>query len=170
MMQLIRAIFRPKEFTGKHMLGTMVAFFGVIITVNLVMARFAVTTWSGLVVPNTYVASQEFNGRAAQSRAIAALGYQADLGSNADGLSIAFTGSDGLPAVADSIFVQLRRPVGTDQDRELVLMRNADGVYRAAGALAEGEWIATVTATRGNETLYKRGHRFHVRADGSLRQ
>jgi nitrogen fixation protein FixH len=168
MMQMIRAIFQPKEFTGKHMLATMVAFFGVIITVNLVMARFAITTWSGLVVPNTYVASQEFNGRAAQSRAIAALGYKIDLDSNADGLSIVFTDSNGTPAVADSIFVQLRRPVGTHQDRELVLMRDPDGVYRAAGALAEGEWIATVTASRDNETLYKRGHRFHVRADGSL--
>jgi len=167
-MQMIQAIFRPTEFTGKHMLAIMVAFFGVIITVNLVMARFAVTTWSGLVVPNTYVASQEFNGRAAQSRAIAALGYQAELQSNADGLSIVFTDETGASAAADSIFVQLRRPVGTHQDREMVLLRAPDGIYRAAGALAEGEWIATVTATRGSETLYKRGHRFHVRADGSL--
>ena len=169
MMQMIRAIFRPKEFTGKHMLATMVAFFGVIITVNLIMARFAVTTWSGLVVPNTYVASQEFNGRAAQSRAIAALGYQIDLDTDADGMSIVFTDSNGAAALADSIFVQLRRPVGTDQDRKMVLMRGSDGIYRAAGALAEGEWIATVTATRDNETIYKRGHRFHVSADGSLR-
>lgn len=168
-MHMIQAIFRPKVFTGKHMLAIMVAFFGVIITVNLVMARFAVTTWSGLVVPNTYVASQEFNGRAAQSRAIAALGYQAELSSNADGLSIVFTDDKGAAAFADSIFVQLRRPVGTDQDREMVLMRDPDGIFRATGSLAEGEWIATVTATRNNETLYKRGHRFHVRADGSLR-
>lgn len=168
-MHMIQAIFRPKVFTGKHMLAIMVAFFGVIITVNLVMARFAVTTWSGLVVPNTYVASQEFNGRAAQSRAIAALGYQAELSSNADGLSIVFTDDQGAAAFADSIFVQLRRPVGTDQDREMVLMRDPDGIFRATGSLAEGEWIATVTATRNNETLYKRGHRFHVRADGSLR-
>jgi nitrogen fixation protein FixH len=74
MMHLIRAIFQPTEFTGKHMLATMVAFFGVIITVNLIMARFAVTTWSGLVVPNTYVASQQFNAKAAEARAIDAIG------------------------------------------------------------------------------------------------
>ena len=156
-MQMIRAIFQPKEFTGKHMLGTMVAFFGVIITVNLIMARFAVTTWSGLVVPNTYVASQEFNSRAAESRAIAALGYRIDLESGADGLSIVLTDADGETAFADNLVAQLRRPVGEDQDREL-------------GELLEGEWIATVTATRGDETIYKRGHRFHVRADGSLRR
>jgi nitrogen fixation protein FixH len=169
-MQMIRAIFRPKEFTGKHMLATMVAFFGVIITVNLVMARFAVTTWSGLVVPNTYVASQQFNAKAAESRAIAALGYQVALGSGVDGLSVSFSDSSGKPAFADSILVQLRRPVGTDQDRELVLMQGPDGAYRAAGQLAEGEWIATMTVTRDAQVLYKRGHRFHVKADGSLRR
>lgn len=169
MMQMIRALFQPKEFTGKHMLATMVLFFGVIITVNLVMARFAVSTWSGLVVPNTYVASQEFNARAAQSRAIAALGYGIDLGSSAEGLSIRFTDKDGKPAFADTLVAQLRRPVGTHQDREMVLERDPDGVYRAGGELLEGEWIATVTATRGGEIIYKRGHRFHVRSDGSLR-
>lgn len=169
-MQMIRAIFQPKEFTGRHMLGTMVAFFGVIITVNLVMARFAVTTWSGLVVPNTYVASQEFNSRAAASRAIAALGYQIDLDSGADGLSIVLTDADGQPAFADSLIAQLRRPVGEHQDRQMVFTRYPDGTYRAPGELLEGEWIATVTATRGDETIYKRGHRFHVTADGSLRR
>lgn len=169
-MQMIRAIFQPKEFTGKHMLGAMVAFFGVIITVNLIMARFAITTWSGLVVPNTYVASQEFNGKAAQSREIAALGYQLDLDSGVEGLSIIFTDRSGAPALADSMITELRRPVGTDQDQELVMTRDSDGIYRAPGQLAEGEWIATVTAIRDGETLYKRGRRFHVRADGSLRR
>ena len=169
MMQMIRAIFQPTEFTGKHMLGAMVAFFGVIITVNLIMARFAVTTWSGLVVPNTYVASQQFNAKAAESRAIAALGYSVELNSSSDGLSIRLTDSSGAPAVADSVVVDLRRPVGTDQDRYMQLSGGSDGVYRGAGELAEGEWIATVTATSGDQTIYKRGHRFHVRADGSLR-
>lgn len=56
---------KPKEFTGRHMLAIMLAFFGVIIAVNGVMATFATRSWSGLVVENTYVASQQFNERAA---------------------------------------------------------------------------------------------------------
>ncbi|OCW57750.1 FixH family protein [Hoeflea olei] len=167
-MSLIRSIFQPTEFTGKHMLFTMVAFFGVIITVNLVMARFALTTWSGLVVPNTYVASQEFNAKAEEYRAIAALGYQAKLTPSADGLAIDFIDSEGKPAVVDSMTAELRRPVGEHQDRVMVLERGTDGVYRAPGELREGEWIATVTATLDGETIYKRGRRFHVRADGSM--
>jgi nitrogen fixation protein FixH len=56
-------------FTGWHMLGIMVAFFGVIIAVNLTMAYNAIHSWSGLVVQNTYVASQEFNDKAETAKA-----------------------------------------------------------------------------------------------------
>jgi nitrogen fixation protein FixH len=96
------------------MLFSMVAFFGVIITVNMIMARFAVTTWSGLVVPNTYVASQQFNAKAAQSRAIAAQGISmSTFNPMPDGVSILLTDSSRLEAVADSVSASLRRPVGT---------------------------------------------------------
>ncbi len=49
-------------FTGHHMLIVMLAFFGaVMIAANLTMASFASRSWSGLEVPNSYVASQEYN-------------------------------------------------------------------------------------------------------------
>ena len=49
-------------FTGWHMLAICVAFFGVVIAVNVVMADLAISTFSGEVVENSYVASQRFNG------------------------------------------------------------------------------------------------------------
>ena len=60
---------KPFTFTGWHMLAIMLAFFGTIITVNFTMAYLATSTWSGLVVKNTYVASQQFNGKAAAAKA-----------------------------------------------------------------------------------------------------
>ncbi|NJR13875.1 MAG: hypothetical protein HC779_06455, partial [Phyllobacteriaceae bacterium] len=62
---------------GYHMLAIFVAFFGVIVAVNLTMARFAVTHWTGLVVKNSYVASQNYNGWLRQAAASKALGWQA---------------------------------------------------------------------------------------------
>ena len=50
-----------RNFSGKHMAIILVSFFGVVIVVNLVMARLAVSTFGGVVVENSYVASQEFN-------------------------------------------------------------------------------------------------------------
>ncbi len=57
------------RFTGYHMAAIMVSFFGVVIAVNFTMAWYATSSWSGLVVENTYVASQQFNSRAAAMRA-----------------------------------------------------------------------------------------------------
>ena len=64
-----------KEIKGGHVLAMLIAFFGVIITVNMVMAYFANSTWSGLVVKNGYVASQEFNTNLARAKAQEALGW-----------------------------------------------------------------------------------------------
>ena len=56
-------------FTGRHMLAVVFAFFGTIITVNLVMAFLATGTFPGLVVKNSYIASQHYNERLAETRA-----------------------------------------------------------------------------------------------------
>ena len=55
-------------FTGWHMLTIMLLFFGTIISVNVTMAWNAVTSWSGLVVQNTYVASQSLTARRKRPR------------------------------------------------------------------------------------------------------
>ena len=49
-----------RELKGKHVLTGFLLFFGVIIAVNFTMARLASTTWTRLVVKNSYVASQKF--------------------------------------------------------------------------------------------------------------
>ncbi|MBX4975304.1 cation transporter, partial [Rhizobium lentis] len=63
-----------RGFTGLHMLLATSAFFAVVIAVNVTMAFYASSSWSGLVVENTYVASQEFNRKAAAMKAMATSG------------------------------------------------------------------------------------------------
>ena len=53
--------FTTGPFTGRHITMILVAFFGVVIAVNLVMAHYASSTFGGVVVENSYVASQEYN-------------------------------------------------------------------------------------------------------------
>ncbi|HLA02420.1 MAG TPA: FixH family protein, partial [Aestuariivirga sp.] len=45
-----------RTFTGWHMAAITISFFAVIIAVNLTLAVFASSSWSGLVVANSYVA------------------------------------------------------------------------------------------------------------------
>ena len=50
-----------RRFSGRHMAAILIAFFGVVIAVNLTMATFATRTFGGVVVENSYVASQKYN-------------------------------------------------------------------------------------------------------------
>ena len=63
-----------RNFNGWHMFAILCAFFGVVIAVNITMATYASTTFGGIVVENSYVASQEFNRWLDEAKAERALG------------------------------------------------------------------------------------------------
>lgn len=48
------------EITGRQVFGFTVGAFAIIIAVNVYMAYSAVSTFPGVEVPNSYVASQNF--------------------------------------------------------------------------------------------------------------
>ncbi|MEM6585333.1 MAG: FixH family protein, partial [Pseudomonadota bacterium] len=60
------------KFTGKHMLITMVVGFGIVAAVNFYMASRAVGGFHGIVVDNSYVASQKFNDWMDEAESMAA--------------------------------------------------------------------------------------------------
>ena len=64
-----------RPFTGRRMSVTLLAFFGVVVAVNLLMATLATRTFGGVVVENSYVASQRYNGWLAAARRQEALGW-----------------------------------------------------------------------------------------------
>lgn len=142
-------------FTGWHMLGIMLAFFGVIIAVNMTMAYKAVSSWSGLVVKNTYVASQEFNDKAETGKEQAALGWQSQPAlaegvftwrlSDRDGNAVGLTGGT----------VEFKRPVGDVHDTKVTLTIREPGTLTAPLELGEGAWIMEVNADAGLDDPYR---------------
>lgn len=163
---------KTREFTGKHMLAVMCAFFGVIIAVNLTMATFARTSWSGLVVKNSYVAGQEFNRKAEEGRAQAALGWSPALSVEDGVLRFALADAAGEPVSLESGVATLHRPVGDAEDKEIVLAAGADGGLEARLGVADGAWIVEVRATAmaeaGLERPYVETRRIQLRG-GSVR-
>lgn len=128
-----------RRFTGWHMLAVMLGFFGVVVAVNFAMARYAIGTFGGVVVDNSYVASQRFNIWLAKARAQERLGWQvaADV---ADGrrLHITATGAGGEP-VDGRITVTARHRLGRAPDR-VVIMQAVSGGYQSAEPLPVGRW------------------------------
>lgn len=87
----------PFEFTGRHMLLIMLAFFGVVVSVNVTMAVLANTSWTGLIVPNSYVASQHFDTDTAEREAMLAKGYALSLATTKTGLTVELKDKAGIP-------------------------------------------------------------------------
>ena len=162
-MTTIEKLLGTREFTGWHMLGVLFLFFGTIISVNLVLAWFAATSWTGLVVKNSYVASQEFNEVTAERRRGAQLGWKSQV-SYKDGIfSVTLSGRDGKPAEVRALTAMLGRPA-TNRDDQLLLLTQAGGsTHEAAAQLGPGMWQADLTGDSVDGTRWFHSVRFMVR-------
>lgn len=151
-----------KPFTGWHMLVILVAFFGVVIAVNVTMATYASTSWSGLISKDTYVASQDFNVEAAKARGWAAEGFKGVFNVDADTLEYSLTGPaakiDGLM----EIFAFFSRPVGDKQDVAIKLARVGNGLFAAKHQLAAGQWIVDLAAIQNGKTVFHQAERIQL--------
>lgn len=133
-------------FTGRHMAAIFVAFFGVVVAVNFAMARYAVSTFGGVVVANSYVASQNFNRWLDEAAAAKALGWQVVTTRAADGrLAMALTGA---PQGA-TISAMARHPLGRLPDRQIAFTEAAAGRFVSTQPLPEGRWQLHVEVRAG---------------------
>lgn len=140
------------ELTGKHVLAITVSAFAVIIGVNLVLAWQAVSTFPGLEVQNSYVASQGFNERKAAQEA---LGWTLDPVYRDGRLSLAFLDRDGLPVEVQELSVLVGRTTEAKDDVWPVFTL-IGGVYTADVALNRGKWMIKVTAQSADGVLFER--------------
>ncbi len=154
-------------FTGLHMLLTMLAFFGVIISVNVTMAIFARTSWTGLVVENSYVASQQFNAKMAETRAQAALHWTGELVIADGSIRYALLDARGDLVPLNSVAVTFRRPVDDREDHTLVLAPS-ERAFVGKEDVADGAWNVEIFADAGLEHPFRETRRIHVAA-GNLK-
>lgn len=148
-----------KEITGRHVLAMLVAFFGVIIGVNLLMAWFANSTWSGLVVPNGYVASQSFDEDLARVRAQEAMGWKVGVSFTEGRVRLTFEDAAGGKIDGLTVTAALKRPVTTSQDQALAFMPMGAGVYSAPARLSPGLWDVAVDARAEAGVSYRKTFR-----------
>lgn len=126
------------RFTGRHLAAIMIGFFAVVIAVNVTMARLASATFGGVVVENSYAASQHFNRWLDEAEAERALGWKADVRRRADGrVILAFAGSTPSPQAVSAV---ARHPLGRLADVGLRFEPDGAGGFVSSEPLPAGRW------------------------------
>ncbi|MCP1472032.1 nitrogen fixation protein FixH [Sphingobium sp. OAS761] len=139
-----------RRFTGWHMTGILVAFFAVVIAVNLLMATIAVRSFGGTVVDNSYVASQKFNGWLEHARAQERLGWRDKVDrSGGDHVDVTLTGPDGAALRGARIAGLAQHPLGRAADIALDFSEVAPGHYQSDRVVPAGRWRIALTVRRG---------------------
>ncbi len=149
----------PKPLTGRKVLLIAVAAFGVILAANLAMLYAATSTFPGLVVKNSYVASQNWNARTDAQRA---LGWKAAASYGEGTLRVAMTGRDGAPVLGLRVVAVVGRPASARDDVRLELTEGAQG-YAAPLVLAPGMWRVAITGTDDEGGSFEAEAQFYVR-------
>jgi nitrogen fixation protein FixH len=145
--------------TGRTVFLGFAGAFGVIVAVNVTLAVTAVSTFPGLEVANSYVASQSFD---ADRRAQEALGWSVAASVGASGLALVITGRDGRPADVASVAAVVGRATERADDQAPTLVFDGTA-WRAPLVLAPGSWSLWLTARAADGTPFRRRLTLYVR-------
>lgn len=133
-----------KTFTGRHITIILLTFFGVVIAVNLTMATFATRTFGGVVVENSYVASQNFNEWLDAAKRQDELGWTIRPTMGADrriDVALTVTGAE--------VSGFARHPLGREKDLPLSFRVDESGKLRSEQFLPAGRWLLHLLVRKG---------------------
>jgi nitrogen fixation protein FixH len=159
---------RPKEVTGRMVLGCLVAFFVVVAGINAVMIGVAISTFGGVETASAYQAGLAFAREASAVRAQDARRWQvrAKAVRAGDGaLLVEITARDaadrplgGLDATG-----HLAHPTDKRADRILALSQQAPGLYRATSDAGPGQWDLVIEFARDGVRQFRSRNRIVLR-------
>lgn len=148
-----------RPFTGRHLACIVVAFFAVVIAVNMLMATLAGRSFGGLVVANSYVASQRFNGWLDEADAQRRMGWRAEAARGACGElrngegCVTVTLHDGSSVLdAGSVTAVAIHPLGRLPETTLTFRPLGSGRYGAIEDLPAGRWKLHLRVEAGGRT------------------
>ena len=147
---------KPGELRGGHVLAAMLAFFGIVIAINIAFSVIAVRTFPGEDEPHSYLQGLHYNETLAARAAQTALGWRAAVrivrGREAVALDLHLADSAGAPLDGMVVTGVLRRPATARDDHDLTFTPIGGGGYRAEiSGFAEGSWTVQGVARRGDQ-------------------
>lgn len=135
-----------KPLTGRKVLFMLVAFFGVVISVNMVMMKLAILTLPGTDVDSAYRASLAYENEIAAAHDQNARDWKVDVHierapDRGATLEVEARDSEGRPMSGLKFKGRFERPTDRRADQPVTLAETGIGIYRGSAALiAPGQW------------------------------
>jgi len=155
-----RPLASPKPLTGGKVLFMLIAFFGVVIAVNGIMAKLAIQTLPGTEVDSAYSASLAYENEIAAAHDQNARNWKVDahIQRGPDGgatLEVEAHDSSGLPMSGLKFEGRFERPADRRADQAVTLAEVASGVYRGSAPLiGPGQWDLVLEGDTAGQRLF----------------
>jgi nitrogen fixation protein FixH len=117
------------KLTGKHVLLGLIGFFGVIFAVNGAFIYYAVESWTGLDIDNSFIHGLSFEEDIQEAHEWKVEIDPKDLGNDVVRLNVIIERIDGKSSVPDSIDAEVRRPAVANYDQDIELTRTGARHY-----------------------------------------
>lgn len=150
----------PKPLTGGKVLAMLLAFFGVVIGINMVMMRLAIQTLPGTEVDSAYSASLAYEKEIAAARDQSARNWKVDahVQRAADGgatLLVEARDDTGRPMSGLKFLGRFERPTDRRADQPVELAETGIGIYRGrAATIAPGQWDLVIEGDAAGRRMF----------------
>jgi nitrogen fixation protein FixH len=152
-----------RPITGRFVLLCILAFFGVVVAVNLTMVRFALTSFGGVETRNAYQAGLQFSHEIAEARVQKSRQFQIDVKiGQSDGLStieLAARNEKGLPVSGAELIVTVGHPADRRQDGVIAAHEISPGIYRGKGIVQHGQRDLVIELFRDGQRIFRSKNR-----------
>jgi len=153
----------PRPLTGRAVLFCLLGFFGVIMLVNAIMIRAAVSTFGGVETSSSYQAGLAFARNAAAARAQDERHWQvkANVQPAADSVLVEIDARDamGRPLTGLEASVLLYHPTDRRADQVVPVNEDVAGHFRGTAARFAGQRDLLIELSRGGERLFRSQNR-----------
>ena len=159
---------KHREITGRHVLFSLLAFFGVVFAVNAVMVKAATSTFGGVETTSSYKAGLMFEQEVARAERQDDLHWQigGKLARNRSGeavLDISARDAKGVPLAGITAQARLVHPADERLDHVIALDRTGTGLFHGAAEAQPGQWELIIDLYRGETRAFRSRSRVTLR-------
>jgi len=155
----------PTRLTGKHVLLTLFGFFGVIFAVNGAFIYYAMESWTGLDIDNSFIRGLSFEEDIQEAHEWKVEIDPEEIASGRVRLTVLIERIDGRSALPYSLDAEIRRPAVDRYDQRIELA--PQDAHRYVGQIdlsGRGQWQIRVRGRDENQAvLFRADKRLYLK-------